>query len=66
MQSTFSPAETFNQPLVWDTGQVTWLFNTFNEAKAFNQPTSKVMSMSLTFCNAKAFNQQVDKWDVAV
>ena len=51
----------FNQPLKWDTSNVTDMSHMFDDATAFNQPlpwnTSKVRNMESMFYNATSFNQ---------
>merc|ERR1712086_1019440 len=61
MNSMFSDASAFNQPLSVDTSSVTTMSYMFYDASAFNQPlsvdTSKVTDMYFMFGYASAFNQ---------
>ena len=63
----FCNATTFNQPLEWDTAQVTDMSHMFCGATAFNQPlewdTSRVTDMSGMFSDATTFNQHLE-WDM--
>ena len=70
MIGTFNSAAAFDQPLAWDTSQVTTMQSTFSMAKAFDQPlawdTSKVTSMRDTFAFAHSFkDDSVMRWDVS-
>ena len=69
MQDTFYNANSFNQPLDWDTSSVKMMAGTFSGASDFNQPlvwdTSSATTMYVTFRNANAFNQRgIADWDV--
>ena len=68
MSLMFNGATLFNQPLAFNTSQVTDMRSMFEDATAFNQTlnwfTSEVTDMSAMFMNATAFNQSLD-WDTA-
>ena len=71
MCEMFRGATAFNQPLNWDTAQVTTMEEMFEDATSFNnggQPltfdTSQVTTMRHMFRDATAFNQPLD-WDTA-
>ena len=60
----------YNQPLPWDTSNVTDMSRMFYGNNVFNQDisswnTSNVTSMSYMFVNAHAFNQDISSWDVS-
>jgi surface protein len=71
MQSMFSGASAFNQPLdTWDVSGVTNMGSMFSNADAFNQPlnswvVSSVTDMSSMFARADVFNQDISSWDVS-
>lgn len=68
MDSMFSNAANFNQPLNWDTSRVTSMSDMFSGATSFNRPlywlTHNVTDMGGMFRNAVRFNQGLS-WDVS-
>ena len=71
MDSMFSGAHAFNQPLnSWNVSSVTNMEGMFSEAQAFDQPlnswnVSSVTNMGGLFLNAAVFNQDLCSWDVS-
>ena len=71
MQSMFSYATDFNQPLdSWNTSAVTTMESMFYFAGAFNQQidswdTSAVTNMDSMFAFARAFNQPIGSWNTS-
>ncbi|RDU52160.1 hypothetical protein CQA49_08265 [Helicobacter sp. MIT 00-7814] len=71
MNSMFSHAKSFNQPLnKWNVSKVESMDSMFFGALSFNQPldkwdVSEVVIMWSVFENAKSFNQNLDSWDVS-
>ena len=71
MQSMFSTALAFNQPIGnWNTSKVNNMVAMFNDARGFNQPignwdVSSVTSMVSMFKNALLFNQDPSNWCVS-
>jgi hypothetical protein len=68
MSAMFWSATAFNQPLTFDTSQVTTMSHMFMNAEAFNQPltfdTSQVTNMRHMFVNTTAFNQPLN-WNTS-
>jgi hypothetical protein len=68
MRFMFRGATAFNQPLTFDTSQVTDMLCMFAGATVFNQPlsfdTSQVTTMSHIFVEATAFNQPLN-WNTS-
>jgi len=64
----FFNAKSFNQPLNFNTNNVTNMTNMFSFASAFNQQlnfnTSKVTNMTNMFYAASSFNQDISNWNV--
>tara|TARA_Y100001958_G_scaffold156856_1_gene150486 strand:- start:157 stop:2175 length:2019 start_codon:yes stop_codon:yes gene_type:complete len=69
MKDLFKNREKFNQPLQWDTSQVTRMENMFYNAKEFNQDlpfdTSKLTHTGYMFYDAAAFNGDLSSWDTS-
>jgi surface protein len=71
MQSMFSGATAFNQPIGnWNTASVTNMQRMFSDATAFNQDisnwnTANVTDMQSMFSGATAFNQPIGNWNTA-
>lgn len=71
MQSMFSQASAFNQPIGnWTTANVTFMNDMFSFASTFNQPignwnTGLVVNMTKMFSFATAFNQPIGNWNTA-
>ena len=71
MQSMFSYATAFNQPLdSWNTSAVTTMKGMFESAEDFNHPvgswdTSAVTTMDSMFAFALAFNQPIGSWNTS-
>jgi len=70
MTGMFFDAESFNQPLDFNTGNVKDMAGMFYKTISFNQPlnftdTSSVEVMLNMFNNALSFNQDISGWDVS-
>ena len=59
----------FNQPLRFNTSEVTNMEVMFKSCKTFNQPlewnTSNVTDMMEMFMDCTAFNQKIESWDTS-
>ena len=68
MKHMFYNTIEFNQPLNFDTSNVTNIKGMFSYAIKFNQPVnfdiSKVTTMSYMFANTLEFNQNISKWNL--
>ena len=69
MPGTFVGADAFNQPLVWDTSEVTMMEATFTSAKAFNQPGIsaghlKVSTMTQMFDDSALASDECSKQEM--
>ncbi|WP_422105673.1 BspA family leucine-rich repeat surface protein [Winogradskyella sp.] len=69
MESMFSSAEAFNQPIGnWNTESVIDMSAMFSSAETFNQlignwNTGNVIDMAAMFSSAEAFNQPIGNWN---